>query len=416
MVMKSLAWGLMLVAALGDIANNTEVQVGALQVHVPANCSLHLGCAGLAGDCCPTMGGMMLTCCNQEGPIANSVGMYINNYNGSNPLSIKPDPRRSNNYFLIIGDWGKADGPGHCQSAVAQLMQAYVQKQSAQGKKLLFIAAVGDNFYWSGVRPTMWQNSWVQPYGTNTPGAPLYKVPWLAVLGNHDYGNDDPYAFCPYAQAQAMASFDGQLYGSGQMNADKNPTRPSDTEHYWLPDYNYHYEIPEADLEVIAIDTNSNGLGDLGGDWRGHGTAFNGCGGAGEVENFLTAVDRSGTQLLRERAQKGTARTVLIIQHFPGACQRDVFESSLRQGRQVDIICAYGHVHAQECHRYNGRGQCDTILSGGGGGCCAPQIFRAGFAAVHLDDDGSFHSDVQSSEVTMSSGSCWWGRRLQDFV
>ena len=25
---------------------------------------------------------------------------------------------------------------------------------------------------------------------------------------------------------------------------------------YWLPDFNYHYELPDANLEVIVADTN----------------------------------------------------------------------------------------------------------------------------------------------------------------
>ena len=132
-------------------------------------------------------------------------------------------------------------------------------------------------------------------------------------MGNHDYGNTDPYAFCPAVQPTGFIN--GQPYASAQFNADRNPARPdaqcSDafsverfltpaerlqqgrrlqhanasrsrehrsehhdgtststmttttttttpppcTRHYWLPDYNYHYEVPGADLEVIAIDT-----------------------------------------------------------------------------------------------------------------------------------------------------------------
>ena len=75
-------------------------------------------------------------------------GPYINNYDGLNPLGIKPHGQRasalmspvakrrtkgalaffrhdpgksqgSQNYFLMIGDWGRADSPGQCQRAVA---------------------------------------------------------------------------------------------------------------------------------------------------------------------------------------------------------------------------------------------------------------------------------------------------------
>lgn len=68
--------------------------------------------------------------------------------------------------------------------------------------------------------------------------------------GNHDFGNNDPHAFCPHLYPRKMVH--GQPYSSHQLNRDKFPDRPQFTDKYWLPDYNYHYEIPEADLEVIV--------------------------------------------------------------------------------------------------------------------------------------------------------------------
>lgn len=361
---------------------------------------------------------MMLACCTSSAmpPVSPSTSGYRNVYSGVNPLGIQPASARGNNYFLVIGDWGKADGPGPCQLAVATMMKRYVANQRAVGRKLLFVATAGDNFYWSGVKLNSWETSWAAPYGTNDPNSPLYKVPWLAVLGNHDYGNDDPYAFCPRAQVQAMASMQGQAYGSMQFNADKNPWRPRGTEHFWLPDYNYHYEIPQVDLEVIALDTNIHFLSSLGGDGQGHGQAFDGCGGAGEVESFLSQVAAAGLQLLEDRARFGTAKTVLILQHYPGSCPRSTFEAALRPGREVHVICAYGHDHNQACEGWDSRGNCNAILSGGGGGCCAPEVARAGFAAVRLTEDGAFQTDVDSGEVALPPGACHLNRRLMEFI
>ncbi|CAE7945115.1 PAP3, partial [Symbiodinium sp. KB8] len=199
-------------------------------------CADHLGCAHLSGDCCPP-GGPQMDCCSNNTALRRLGGPYINNYDGQNPLGIQPNGQRSQNYFLMIGDWGRAGSPGPCQRAVAD--------------HLLFIASVGDNFYWSGVTPGAWQASWASLYGPNDPGSPLYQVPWLSVLGNHDLGNDDPYAACADQMQAPLATVNGQRYGCEQFNADKNPNRPGNTKLYWLPDYNYHYEIPEADLEVI---------------------------------------------------------------------------------------------------------------------------------------------------------------------
>jgi len=348
-------------------------------------------------------------------PVLAAEMQYFNNYDGDNPRTIRADPVRSNNYLLVIGDWGRAGGPGPCQTAVAEKMKAYVAQQKAAGKTLLAILSVGDNFYWSGVLPVSWQSMWARPYGTLDADSPLFNVTWLAVLGNHDFGDDDPFAFCPYAQAQAMATFAGQSYGSAQLNADKNPERPANTDSFWLPDYNYHYAIPEADLEVIAIDTNFQALGGLGGDYRGHTRSFMDCGGANMVEHFLSGVARAGMDLVLQRARANTASTVVIMQHYPGACPRDEFYGALpveRHGK-VHVICTYGHVHEQKCKGKDTRGQCNDILSGGGGGCCAPSISSAGFAAVSLTDDGAFTADVESPSVAMPAGQCHWRRRLQ---
>jgi len=422
------------------------IKLGCCTLDVPlslAACASHETCVGVTGNCCPTDDGVHLACCDStvtghDPPPRNHTvrekaqldfatryngtarllasvqthGFYANHYESNNPLRIIPDEQRSSNYFLVIGDWGRAGGPGLCQEAVAEKMKKYVAQQSSLGKKLLFIASVGDNFYWTGVTKEAWGRSWSDPYGSADPTSPLFQVPWLVALGNHDFGDHDPFAFCPYAQAQAMASFAGQPYGSLQLNMDKNPSRPVNTAHFWLPDYNYHYEIPELELEVIAIDTNVNGLFELGGDWHGHGESFNICGGIDPVADFLGRVGLSGRLLVQERARVGTAKTVLIIQHYPGLCHRDVFEEAMPKGRKVNVVCAYGHIHAQRCDRVNSAGICDTILTGGGGGCCAPDVAYAGFTAVRLTNDGGFISDVTSPSVRMPYGICGWSRRL----
>jgi len=333
---------------------------------------------------------------------------YVNHYDGNNPLKITPDSKRSNNYFLIIGDWGKFDGPssGDCMDQVAKKILSYAEKQAQAGKKLLFIAAVGDNFYWNGVKDSSWQTQWAKPYRTQDPTSPLYNIPWLVVQGNHDFGDLDPYAFCPSVAPQA--SIQGQPYAGKALNADRNPSRPKGTEHYWLPDFNYHYEIPEADLELIAIDRNHVDVNGLGGDPNGHADAFNKCGGQGAVTDWLNKVGAAGDDLLRSRAANGTAKTVLIIQHYPGNCGRDTFTGALPSGRNPSVICAYGHVHNQQCDTKDSNGKCIDVMTGGGGGCCSPNVNLAGFTAVALDDNGGYDLDVESEDVRLGNNQCGW--------
>lgn len=334
---------------------------------------------------------------------------YVNNYDGNNPLKIVPDPTRSNNYFIILGDWGKSGGPsdGDCMDQVAKMILRYADKQKQAGKTLLFIAVVGDNFYWTGVDPaSSWDKQWATPYRTQDPTSPIYNVPWLAVLGNHDLGDTDGYAFCP--DVKPLAKLQGQSYACQQFNADRNPTRPMGTERYWLPDFSYHYAIPDADVEVIAVDRNYGDIQGLGGDASGHADAFAKCGGEGAVASFLNRVGAAGDSLLKDRAANGTASTVLIINHYPGQCGRDTFQGELPPGRNVNVLCAYGHTHDQKCDTRNANGTCVDVLTGGGGGCCAPNVNLAGFTAVALDDNGGYSVDIDSADVRLQANQCSW--------
>lgn len=324
-------------------------------------------------------------------------------------MNIKVKSSRSENYFLILGDWGKAGGPGSCQLAVATRMRAYVKEQKLRGKHLLFIASVGDNFYWTGATPEAWERTWSQPYGVHDPSSPLYQIPWLSLYGNHDFGNNDPHAFCPHLYPRKILH--GQPYSSHQLNRDKFPDRPHFTEKYWLPDYNYHYELPAADLEVIVVDTNGKVTPDIiGGDQGGRNKADANCSGQAISQDFLEKIAQSGEDLVIERAKQNTAGTILLLQHYPGKCPRETFENALPASRKekVKVLCAYGHEHTQGCEKKDKSGMCIDILTGGGGGCCGPIVDLAGFTAVHLDSGFGASVDVESSSVRLPAGSCKW--------
>ena len=66
----------------------------------------------------------------------------------------------------------------------------------------------------------------------------------------------------------------------------------------------------------------------------------------------------------------------------------------------------YGHTHNQQCDGTDSHGQCNEVLTGGGGGCCAPEVNLAGFTAVHLTEDGGYTLDVESEAVRMHGGQC----------
>lgn len=115
--------------------------------------------------------------------------------------------------------WGTpmTNGPC-CQTAVADLIRRKRYELQEEGKKLRFVAAAGDNFYFDGLRnhsdggSEQWER-WKHVY------AGLTDVPWLAAFGNHDFGDGDTHATCP--EKRPFARVRGQAYASFQLDADK---------------------------------------------------------------------------------------------------------------------------------------------------------------------------------------------------
>lgn len=101
--------------------------------------------------------------------------------------------------FLVMGDWGTGD---QHQKDVAEAMARHAQRQKerglAQREAIDFVVLTGDNFYErgvTGVSDPLWQERFETMYD------PIrLPMPFIAVLGNHDWGRD------PLAQIQYSAS------------------------------------------------------------------------------------------------------------------------------------------------------------------------------------------------------------------
>ena len=146
----------------GNDISNTPLPKGGTAQSCCSLCTATSGCGGFVLDQYDPQGKRVPTCyfkteCTarnaKPGATAGSTkrpapgSQYTNHYESENPLGIKPDPVRSNNYFIILGDWGKFGGPssGDCMDSVAKMILRFAAKQKAAGKKLLFVAVVGDN-------------------------------------------------------------------------------------------------------------------------------------------------------------------------------------------------------------------------------------------------------------------------------
>jgi tartrate-resistant acid phosphatase type 5 len=100
--------------------------------------------------------------------------------------------------FFSLGDQGSGS---KAQRQVAAAMEK-VAKQSGNPD---FILLLGDNFYQSGVF-SVYDHQWQEKFEKIYNGPALQKIPFFAVLGNHDHRGD----------SQAQISYSQQSMGSGR--------------------------------------------------------------------------------------------------------------------------------------------------------------------------------------------------------
>lgn len=329
---------------------------------------------------------------------------YVLNYNtADNHLNIPVDKKPSNNYFMVIGDWGGA-AVGHYdnQKAVADMMKQYYDYNAKLGKTLLFILTCGDNFYFHGQTGNLWNKSWYDVYDKV-----FTSVPWFAVMGNHDWGNDDSYCLCPEASKYAV-KINGQPYDCNQLNNDKGgKRRPSYAPDniYHFPDFCYHYSINELDFELIAVSADyidsPNGIGGSGvTKGKGAYVTNKNCEAAGiDLTSKLKTIYEAGVNLLAERGRVSQNKNIIITNHYPSDKFHkkhvpnhvelpDYFKQASKMGDKQTVIYAGGHYHSVGCKEMKGRA-CVAMMSGGGGGCCSKEPVKkaSGFFGVHFDDN-----------------------------
>uniref|UniRef100_A0A7S0G0S4 Calcineurin-like phosphoesterase domain-containing protein n=1 Tax=Pyrodinium bahamense TaxID=73915 RepID=A0A7S0G0S4_9DINO len=392
-------------------------------------CSANAACSHLAGDCCPTSDGVMLACCSSaSSPSVPSLGSsstrpssagagyfphfdtspdYLNIGSGARGVAGNGG-RPSDNYYLVIGDYGACGGNDECaeQSEIAEMMRRYVssRRQANPNSTLSFVLAVGDNFYWTGASSGRFSSTWRDVYKE------LADVPWFAVMGNHDYGDSDPGAACASLTPRFECSdtnqnsaacggarpysTEAQSYDSNQLNADKGGVDGSVRANFHMPDFTYFYTIPALDFELIAMDWNwedRNGLGGRGSACTGCGAyyAAKHCGSADVLDDGLKQIQDASTRLLRNRSLAAEHGNVAIIGHYPDAFQGGAnFRTMyLQDSPEANVFNFYGHTHVQQCEGTDESGQCVDFLTGGGGGCCSTGDTPAGFAVISWDDN-----------------------------
>jgi len=292
---------------------------------------------------------------------------------------------KSEGHFFGIGDWG-GDHAGHtwvnpgkyadrdcvyhagpddnAQAYVARQMKKQAAALSDQGRDLDFVLNAGDNFYPGGISsacgPDHKQNT--DPTGQIKKvfkgvygGSALTEVPWLSVLGNHDYGG-----------MGWSNGWDAQIYHTWQS-----------TQHNWrmpAPFWSQRVEYNGFSVEVFNLDSNNNDASPIGEDphhnlcqeFRKSDSGT--CHGmnVGNCQQKLNQLWAGSLKMLEQGLSKPDRATWTIVNtHFPVTWYyMDDELKRLHQQYGIDLMFT-GHSHQQETgytHNYT------YIISGGGGG------------------------------------------------
>jgi hypothetical protein len=353
--------------------------------------------------------GLIIYLLRDPNPLLEGVGRkvkpYVLNYpKGNNYLNIHVDPNPANNFFIVMGDWGgTAVGHKDAQYAVADMLKRYLDDNSHLN--LLFLATLGDNFYYTGQNGKLWDIDWHKVYDPR-----LLAVPWLAVMGNHDWGKNDAWCLCPEGNPHAK-EINGTKYYCNLLNEDKGRPRPSYTKNFHLPDFCHNYRIDELEFELLAISADyidaPKGIGGSGIE-PGHGgyQTNKNCEKAGiNLVDKLQAIFEAGLNMLYDRAKNSTNKNILITDHYHihkvpkvgvPACEefRNLFLKHSPIASKQTVICAGGHIHTTGCIKMQGK-CCVNILAGGGGGCCSkkPEDKHNGFYVIRFDKNKNMYTE-----------------------
>jgi len=298
----------------------------------------------------------------------------------------------------------------------AQLLVASALKAHAAKTKPDYILNVGDNFYWGGI-----ERECGTPMGEISPearhqfdqvfegvysGPGLDGVPWLSVLGNHDWGGrqfnagwDQQIAYtwaskrwvmpAPYFSQRVNYkdqgfSVDYLFLDSNAMDA-KEPDEDADT-NICSAEFNQNQGLDKRDASCAAAD----GPKDVSSCKKWFWDFWD--------ENKRWAV---------ERLSKSTADWQIAVTHFPCGHEASWY-SMLHQTLGLDLLVT-GHRHDQELWapgdpRTGILGGMACLVTGGGGGITSE--------STPLRDDGTWYGEgqygfydmvISKSEVTLTS-------------
>jgi hypothetical protein len=285
--------------------------------------------------------------------------------------------------FLVIGDWG-FDAQTHgtfkdngCQRLIADTM---LQTMRSLGD-VKFVVNVGDSFYPQGVKSKsdpQWQTKWRDIFGEE-----VRSVPWYSTYGNHDYQGD------PCACAETPAD-------CAQVNFDC-----SNKDFFCMPGLSYNVSFPDLDLELVGLDLNYYMWG-----WNTQCEGKEGRKKCSPEDCVYTDCDgkcrgnlqwraKEAFDLFNERAQKSTAKNLVVFSHYPTdyLWNETEFLGKLSDPSKHHIEYFGGHRHSvDQQSTWQTKPNNNWLVGGGGGWGCEGGFYmyppRQGFVVGEIDAYG----------------------------
>ncbi|KAG7388813.1 hypothetical protein PHYBOEH_007694 [Phytophthora boehmeriae] len=305
---------------------------------------------------------------------------------------------------FAIGDWGTTvtkdscctrsstynNYDVHAEDIVASLMNTQAGNDDVKPKAII---SHGDNFYWTGInsedgRDTRFTTTFEEKYD----GDNIKSVPWVNVLGNHDYGGASYICSSGDNNAECKTTDDLLAALENKFKWQQEYTSPND-DRWILKDHFYVYSIEDADSGV-SIDIFNVDAGDAdthaaqqvccqcygysdGDDDKCNSIARGDdfcCGGDTDMydacfDKFTEWSDDSRKQLAAEVA-KSTATWKIVNSHYGPYVH--YAESGMK--KWFDILegsgvqaWVYGHTHGEK-HDYSSSLGVHFVENGAGGG------------------------------------------------
>jgi len=317
-------------------------------------------------------------------------------------------------HVFAIGDWG-APLPDHKTYRATPGLDEYAQYSVAKAMKNRaswahpsYVLNVGDNFYLAGIvmdcnaapnaawgkAKADFSSGWQSIY------AELANIPWLSVLGNHDYGgwqfnNGWPqqigYSFVNYNWIMPARYYNKKIAHNGY-----------DVEYFMLDTNSFDAKAPTDPDTNHNICSQKHNYGDQC-------TGNDGMANVWSCQSWFQSSWSAQKAWFEEKLAASNARWKIVVTHFPCGYEGSWYKA-LREQHGLDLIVT-GHRHQQELwwpgttSKYvrnfmnqNDLGDLVCVVSGGGGGITAQKFMDADYGRDLLWY-GFFHLTISKWEL-----------------